>query len=347
MTSLEGFRIRAARMDDLDALYTLAVETGGGLTNLPPDRDGLIQRLENSEASYAANVSKPGNENYILVLEETASRQVIGTSCLFAQLGVDWPFYSFRLARLSQTNRELRKIHKYDVLMLVNDFDGAAEVGGLYLAKGWRQSGSPRGLGRLLARSRYLFVAASRERFPERIVAELRGYVNAHGLRPFWEALGRHFFDMPFDEADRYNSLYGNQFIADLMPTYPFYVQLLPHEAQAVIGRPHDNSVPAYKLLQAEGFRYHGYVDIFDAGPTVESDIDQLKAVRDRETAALVDVAQAPDGITPMLIATGVGRDYRATVARIWRQGYGVCIEPAAAMALDVEPGEELAYAPF
>ncbi len=339
--------MRAARMDDLDALYTLAVETGGGLTNLPPDRDGLIKRLENSDASFAADVTKPGNENYILVLEDSASRQVIGTSCVFAQLGIDWPFYSFRIARLSQTNRELRKIHKYDVLMLVNDFDGAAEVGGLYLAKGWRETGSPRGLGRLLARSRYLFVAASRERFPSHIIAELRGYVNAHGLRPFWEALGRHFFDMPFDEADRYNSLYGNQFIADLMPTYPFYVQLLPHEAQAVIGRPHDNSVPAYKLLIAEGFRYQGFVDIFDAGPTVQSEIDQLRAVRERVTAALVQIGPAPEEATSMLVAAGTGREYRATVARIWHLGYGLGIEPQTAMVLDVETGEELAYAPF
>ena len=47
------FVIRAARMGDLNHLYEMAKLTGGGFTNLPPDRKSLIAKLERSEAAFA------------------------------------------------------------------------------------------------------------------------------------------------------------------------------------------------------------------------------------------------------------------------------------------------------
>ena len=55
--------------------------------------------------------------------------------------------------------------------------------------------------------------------------------------QPIWDAIGRHFFDMGFDEADQHNSQAGNQFISDLMPPYPIYVALLPKSAQEALGQ--------------------------------------------------------------------------------------------------------------
>ncbi len=58
---------------------------------------------------------------------------------------------------------------------------------------------------------------------------------------------------MEFRDADEFNSVNGNQFIADLMPKSPVYVALLSEAAQAVIGRPHDRGVPAMKMLDRRG----------------------------------------------------------------------------------------------
>ena len=45
--------VRPARLDDLKHLYEMAKLTGGGFTNLPPDRDALSAKLERSAAAFA------------------------------------------------------------------------------------------------------------------------------------------------------------------------------------------------------------------------------------------------------------------------------------------------------
>ena len=65
------------------------------------------------------------------------------------------------------------------------------------------------------------------------------------------------------------------------MPRYPVYADLLPQEAQDVIGRTHRDTAPARKMLEAEGLRYQGHVDIFDAGPVLECHVNDLRTVRE------------------------------------------------------------------
>ena len=55
-----SFRIRAARIDDLQHLYEMAKLTGGGFTNLPADRGSLTQKLERSERAYQRDTEAPG-----------------------------------------------------------------------------------------------------------------------------------------------------------------------------------------------------------------------------------------------------------------------------------------------
>src|SRR3546814_5388597 len=50
-----------------------------------------------------------------------------------------------------------------------------------------------------------------------------RSHQSADGTSPVWEALGRPFYRMDFDEADRFGGRYGNQFIAELGPHFPLY----------------------------------------------------------------------------------------------------------------------------
>src|SRR3546814_2371265 len=80
----------------------------------------------------------------------------------------------------------------------------------------------------LLARSRSLFVKQHRKRFGKRVLAELRGVIDEAGGSPFWDGVAGKFFGMSFQEADQFNAVHGNQFIADLMPKHPVYVAMLP-----------------------------------------------------------------------------------------------------------------------
>ena len=48
-----SFRIRPVRADDFPAIYEMAKLTGGGFTNLPPDRATLVAKLSRSDKSFA------------------------------------------------------------------------------------------------------------------------------------------------------------------------------------------------------------------------------------------------------------------------------------------------------
>ncbi len=334
--------VRAGTPADIDALYKLALLTGGGFTNLPPDREGLAKRLQLSHDSMQADIQTPGGELYLLVMEDTATGEVIGTASLFSKLASEWPFYSFRITKINQTSKELSKTLSSDVLHLVNDFDGCSEVGGLFLDAARRQSGA----GRLLARCRYLFIAQARKRFSERVMADLRGYQDDNGQSPFWEGLGRHFFDMDFADADQFNGLHGNQFIADLMPKYPIYTRMLPAPAQAAIGKPHREGLGALNLLTHEGFRADGYVDIFDGGPSVHAIIDDLRGVKNSKISRVEGVAEN-DKTEISMIACGSAVHFRACMGVVVSHGDGCRLTPASAKLLGLTIGDTIRHAPL
>jgi arginine N-succinyltransferase len=125
---------------------------------------------------------------------------------------------------------------------------------------------------------RFIYLAQFPAFFDETVIAEMRGVIDEQGRSAFWDALGRHFFDIEFVKAD-YLSIVNKRFIADLMPTYPIYIPLLPESAQAVIGQVHDQTAPALHILLQEGFVDSGMVDIFEAGPVVRCELRRIRAV--------------------------------------------------------------------
>ena len=259
-----------------------------------------------------------------MVLENVETRQVRGTCQIYSTVGQNWPFYSYRLGMLTQHSRELGRTFRAQMLSLTTDLEGSVEVGGLFLHPRERAEG----LGLLLARSRYLYIRNHRARFGDRVIAELRGVIDEAGGSPFWDGLAGRFFGMSFQEADEFNAVNGNQFIADLMPKTPIYTAMLTDSARAVIGLPHPNGRAAMRMLETEGFENAGYVDIFDGGPTMVGQVDQLKTI-----AAARDVTLAAtheSGGQKMLIACGQLADYRCT--------WGLIEEDAdGAISLDVE----------
>ena len=109
-------------------------------------------------------------------------------------------------------------------LFLANDHTGHTELCSLFLDQAYRHGKN----GALLAKSRLLFIAEFAERFAPKVIAELRGRLDADGTSPFWEGLGRHFFAMEYSTADYLTGIGQKSFIAELMPKHPVYVNLLP-----------------------------------------------------------------------------------------------------------------------
>ena len=161
------------------------------------------------------------------------------------------------------------------------------------------------------------------ERFADLVIAEMRGVSDENGHSPFWAWLESHFFGIDFPTADYLVGIGDKSFIAELMPKHPVYVALLSPEAQSVIGQVHEKTAPALRLLHKEGFFHHGYVDLFDAGPTVEVALKNIRTVRQSALATVV----ISDTIKPSLCAefkeqnymlcnTDVGQ-FRATITPV------------------------------
>ena len=332
-----SYRVRPATGDDYKAIYQMAKLTGGGFTNLPPDRATLVAKLERSDKSFARKQESQAADLYVFVLEDPKSGKIRGTCQVFGQVGVIQPFYSYHISTLTQTSPELGKTFRNQRLSLTTDLEGCSEVGGLFLHPEMRAAG----LGGLLARSRYLFMKLHRARFGDRTLAELRGVMDEAGHAPFWDALAGKFFGMSFPEADEFNAVHGTQFIADLMPRSPIYVALLSEEAKAVIGQPHPSGRAALRMLEHEGFQFDRYVDIFDGGPTVTARTDDIHTVRE---ARLDKIGEIGDGGTQkVLAAAGDLKDFRACCASVKKlPKKGVMIDRQAAELLEVGVGDTI-----
>lgn len=332
-----SFVIRAATPDDLQAIYEMAKLTGGGFTNLPADRKSLEGKIERSTTCFAREDDDLRDELFVLVLENTETGEIRGTCQLLTQVGQKWPFYSYRLSTLTQHSAELGRTFRAEILSLVTDLEGSSEVGGLFLHPNERAGG----LGMLLARSRYLFIGLHRARFADRILAELRGIIDDAGDSPFWDSIAGRFFGMSFDEADTFNALHGNQFIADLMPKHPVYVAMLSDSARHVLGRPNVSGRAAMRMLENEGFAHENYVDIFDGGPTMTARTDQVHSIRNARDAR---VAAMGEGVTMSLVASGRLADFRCAYGKVADGAEGVTLDPATADVLRVGAGDAVRW---
>jgi arginine N-succinyltransferase len=332
-----SFRVRPAVGGDYRAVYQMAKLTGGGFTNLPADRDTLVEKLARSEKSFSRRDDSQTGDLYMFVLEDPKSKKIRGTCQVFGQVGVVQPFYSYHLSTLTQTSPELGKTFRNQMLSLTTDLEGASEVGGLFLHPEMRASG----LGALLARSRYLFMKLHRARFGDQTLAELRGVMDEAGNAPFWDGLAGRFFGLTFPEADEFNAVHGTRFIADLMPRTPIYVDLLADSAKAVMGQPHPSGRAALRMLEAEGFTFDRYIDIFDGGPTVTAQTDQIRTIREARSETIAEIGEA--GPAKVLVAAGSLDDFRAACGSVKRLGKkGICLDREAAELLEVEVGDSV-----
>ncbi|MDG5498426.1 arginine N-succinyltransferase [Marinobacter sp. BGYM27] len=311
--------IRPIAHKDLDVLQEIAVESGPGFTSLVDDRDFLTQKIQHSIDSFASSVTQPCSESYLFVLEDPDTGDVIGTTGIEASVGMDSPLYHYHKSQVVHHSRELSLFKRVDVLNMCNHYTGCTEICTLFLRPQFRRAYA----GKLLSKVRFLFMAQHPQRFANTVIAEMRGVSCDDGRSPFWTWLRDHFVDLDFATVTGLVGSGNNRFIAELMPKYPLYTHLLSPEAQQVIGQVHDKTRPALHMLESEGFRHKGYVDLFDAGPTVEAELSQIRSIAgsiecrvqviDAETP-IFNRGQKQDQHEVLAIANTATADFRATV---------------------------------
>ncbi|WP_235428335.1 MULTISPECIES: arginine N-succinyltransferase [Xenorhabdus] len=286
---------RSVQYEDLGDILNLSSRAGIGLTTLPNNQEHLTSRISRSIDSFN-DAKGRAQQGFLFTLEDTEKHRVVGVSALEVAVGLEEPFYNFRVHRSVRASRELGVYNTFETLIVGQDYTGCTELCTLFLDPDYHGGGN----GVFLSRSRFLFIAAFRHLFSKHIFAEMRGIADQQGESPFWNALGKHFFNVSFAEADYLTGIGSKTFIAELMPFHPIYVPLLPEEARQTIGQVHENTLPARAILEKEGFAYHDAVDIFDAGAILDAEIDNVRTVKASRLVHVKrcdQVSRSPDGV--------------------------------------------------
>jgi arginine N-succinyltransferase len=304
--------VRPARLDDFDAFMGFAKRSGPGFTSLPEDEAVLRARLAKSVKTFASHDHHIHGEGgiYLLMIESAKlgrEKRPFGCAAVKTNIGRDVPFFNFRINTIGQASKAAGQRFDMRALTMVNDYTGCTEVGTLFLEPERRGDGA----GKLLSLSRFMLMAGAPERFEETVVSELRGIVHLDGRSPFWEVVGRPFYRMDFDEADNLSATSDNQFIIDLSPKHAIYVDLLPDAARGAIGETHPDGAPARRLLEREGLRFEGVIDIFDGGPLLATRIADTRTVCD--SVLLPIVAGDAHGEERVMVSNNRIEDFRCT----------------------------------
>lgn len=335
--------IRPVERRDLTDLLALAGKGGVGLTSLPQDEETLSARIERALQTWQGELPR-AEQCYLFVLEDTECQRVVGISALEVAVGLTEPWYSFRVGTQVHASKQLGVYKSVPTLFLSNDHTGHSELCTLFLDPDYRHGSN----GKLLSKVRFMFMAAFRESFSQKVIAEMRGFSDESGRSPFWESMGRHFFSIEFAQADYLSGTGQKAFIAELMPKHPLYLDFLAEDAQKAVGQVHPHTAPARRLLEAEGLRYQGYVDIFDGGPTLEAEIDEIRAVKDSQRLETTIATEPARPDAPVyLVSNDRYQDYRALLVRADRDGDRLLIGTDTAAMLGIEPGEPVRVLPL
>jgi arginine N-succinyltransferase len=329
--------VRAVQLADLDQLWELIEQATYGLTTLQISHEQLRERVEHSHFAFTRKTEKASGEPYVFVMEETPEARLVGLSGIFSKTGGYEPFYSY--ARITESNycELLNRVQEVESLHLQKIHDGPTEIGSLFLLPDFRGQGR----GRLLSLARFTFMAAHPRRFAEQVIAEMRGVMDDTGHCPFWEAIGRHFFDMDFPQADNLSTI-NKRFIEDLMPRYPIYTSLLSAAARKILSQVHPQTRPALAMLEAEGFEKTNMIDIFDGGPVVRCRRASIDAVRRTQLQNVTEIESSADIEGASMIVASVQNGFRATIASVHCKESGVSIDNSTAALLQVGRGDAL-----
>jgi arginine N-succinyltransferase len=336
------FIIRPIEESDLDGLMALLEKSGHGLTTLPRNAEFLKKRIRTSERSFIHREDGPAGEDYLFVMEELFTGRIVGVSAIISKIGGFQPYYFYKV---QTTHHESKLIGvENDVVSLHFHFihNGPAEICSLYLHPDFRNSQN----GRFLSLSRFLFIAENRKFFENEIIAEMRGMVKDSGVSAFWEAVGKHFFKVDFPTAD---SLYmkNKRFIEELLPKYPIMANILPEDAQLVIGKVHPHTEPAKRILEQEGFKYSGLVGIFEPGPVLIADVDNIRTIKESIVGEITEIDEKPFKSEDFIISR-TSEDFRCALGGVVQlKSGGLKISGVAAAALKLRLGDKIRFVSF
>ncbi len=352
------FLIRRTEPSDLDILFKLARTVH--FINLPPDKDIIDAKIRRSVRCFEAvsegteldsgvgdQSAAGGSPLFMFTLEDTETGNCLGTSMAVSRMGgPGHPNLSFKLEQRHFFSQDLQQGTTHIVATLFMDESGPSEIGGLILGPSFR--GHPHKLGKQLSLIRFHFMGLHRERFSDRVLAEMMAPITSDGQNAFWDHLGRKFINLPYTQADVFCQ-FSREFMTSLLPKDPLYLTLLPPEARRMVGQVGSDTVPARKMLEEIGFKYTGRIDPFDGGPHLEASTAEIPLVKQTSRLKWAGVCDAADAKSSGFVSLmHEGGDFRAIYAPVQlTDGGGLKIPAEFASLLDPNQGQSLGFTPI
>lgn len=297
------FVIRPAKMKDIPPLISLAKTLH--FANLPKIFEEMEEKVNLSNRSFSDKLLPREHAEFFFVLVDNHD-SLLGSSLIISKHGTpEDPHTYFKTERVEHYSQELHSGVIHETLNLKFEEDGPTEIGGLIIEKILRQHSKK--LGKSLSFVRFNFIKRFSHYFQNEVLAEMMAPISAEGNNVLWEAVGRNFTNLSYNEADKF-SLQHKEMIRSLFPKTPIYLTLLPPDVRNSIGKVGKETIPARKLLESQGFSYSGHLDPFDGGPHLRCKTQNILAVKN--TIELKEY-QNKD-LSKGLISFGEGEDFLA-----------------------------------
>jgi arginine N-succinyltransferase len=305
------FIVRPVEARDVPTLIELASGLTQGVHTMARTPEAIERAVEQSLRSFASQTDVAGEESYLFVLENSDDNSLTGSAAIAAMAGSKGTFFSFRNDVIQQVSRDLNISHSVHALTLCADLTSYSQLLSFFVRRGHHAHPE----AALLSRARLMYAACMPERFSENFFVSLAGHTDAAGRSPFWEALGRKFFQMDFLQAESMvHGARNRNLIVELMPHYPVYVPLLSGDAQASMGQVHQESEMPFQILTREGFAADDFIDIFDGGPILQASKHALHSFKHGLKLPVQSIDQS---INPAALATYLVAPVRETEFRV------------------------------
>lgn len=332
-----SFIVREAQEKDLDAIYDLARQFS--LLNLPADKKVIGDKIEVSIDSFAGRKEKQEAE-YLFVLEDLEQGRIAGSSQVKAKHGTEEnPTYSFKVLKRERFSRDLGIGFIHQVLRLNICTDGPTEVGGLVVDNSYRRRTEK--VGRLISLNRFLYIGMNLQNFEQDLHSEMAPPLTEEGRSEFWEALGRRFTGMPYQEADLL-SHQNKEFIHSLFPEEDIYLCLLDSKARLVLGRVGTETQGALRMLEKQGFVYKEEVDPFDGGPHLGVKAKDVPIIKNAQRLRVVREIENKKFSGVCLLATNNKNSFVSGASAYASQKDEIALPQKTREILQLEEGDEV-----
>lgn len=301
--------LREARASDLEDILLLAKQFI--LLNLPAHKKSLEKIIALSKASFAQTVPKEERE-YLFVAEDAEVKKVVAASKIVTKHGrPENPHVFYKVNKVEKFSSDLGLGFIHQTLQFKEDEDGPTELGGLIVDRDYRRRAEK--VGKSISLVRFLYIAAHKALFEDRLHCELAPPLTDEGRSEFWEALGRRFTGLPYEEADRLSHT-NKEFIKSLFPEDDIYLTLLESKARLVVGEVSEETKPAKALLESLGFKYKDEIDPFDGGPHFGVETAKAKPVQMFHSYKLGLKDKLKSGNKLFLVGGFVQKEFRAKI---------------------------------